>query len=352
MSVRRAYVGVVVLGLLSGACTSEPAPAAAPATQSPSPSPSPTPSPTPTATPEPKPTPVAALTGEALTDPSARRRPVVAVKIDNAPAAVPQEGLDAADVVFEEEVEGGITRFVALYQSRDPGAVGPVRSGREADAVLLPPFEPVVAISGAASSVIADLEDADLLVFEEGQAGAFRRRSGRRAPHNLFADVERLWSVGADLKPPDKPLWRFTAKPLRGGDRVAEAALTFSPFASATWRWSSQQRVWQRRQNGAVHATAGGEQLTADNVVVMRVTSTAGDRVDSAGNPTVSIDLTGRGEAVVLRDGRAYDARWRKRSATSPLRWLDEDGDPFPLAEGRTWVEVLPTGAVLELDRR
>ncbi|MDP9405249.1 MAG: DUF3048 domain-containing protein, partial [Actinomycetota bacterium] len=300
----------------------------------------------------PEPPPVGVLTGAPLPEPPARRRPIVAVKIDNAPRAVPQDGLDVADVVFEEEVEGGITRFVALYQSRDPGEVGPVRSGREADAVLLPAFEPVVAISGAAPNVIADLADADLLVFKEGQAGAFRRRPGRRAPHNLYADVGRLWAAGDALTSPDEPLWAFVAKTPPGGDRVAGAALTFSPFASAAWRWSPAQRVWQRRQDGSVHATAGGEQLTADNVVVMRVTSAAGDRVDSAGNPTVSIDFTGRGEAVVLRDGRAYDARWRKRSARSRLRWLDKDGDPFPLAPGRTWVEVLPTGAGFDLRGR
>jgi hypothetical protein len=287
---------------------------------------------------EPPPPPVAALTGVELDEPL--DRPVLAVKIDNAAAALPPQGLDAADIVFEEEVEGGLTRFLALFQSEDPEEIGPVRSGREVDADLLPEFDPVLAFSGAAHPVKNLLMEAEVPFYEEGQADdAFFRVPDRIAPHNLFAHTEQLWEAGEDQEVPVDPVFTFDEDTPFGGIETGTADLVFSAYSNAQWVWNDT--AWERLQNGSPHVTAEGEVITAQNVVLMRIETAQGNRTDSAGNPTVALDVFGKGPAIVLRDGERFKAQWVKEDADSPLQWLDKDGDPLPLTPGSTWVELL-----------
>lgn len=337
---RPVLLTLAVLALLAGGCTKdEPAVGASPPTA-------------PSASPSPQPPPVAALTGVQL--PERIERPVLAVKIDNASAALPPDGLEDADIVFEEEVEGGLTRFLALFHSNDPEEVGPVRSGREADADLLPPFQPVVGLSGAARRVEKMFRDAGITFFQEedDEAGdAFYRVPDRVAPHNLFARTGALWAMGEDLPHPTEAVFEFDEEvPPRGRDAAA-VAVTYSTFANARWEWDPKTERWQREQNGSPHATADGTTISSDNVVVMRVASRPGDRRDSAGNPTVELDVVGKGRAIFLRDGEVFNGRWRKDSPDDQVQWLDADGDTFGLRPGQTWVEVLPLGDDLEVTR-
>ncbi len=301
------------------------------------------------ASPTPPPVLVGPLTGIDLDEPSPVR-PVLAIKIDNAPLALPPLGLDVAEVVIEEEVEGGITRFIALYHDTDPGLVGPVRSGREVDADLLPAFQPIVALSGGAPSVRKLLERAGLTVrSERTRDEGFSRDPDRPAPHNLFADSTALWELDHDLPQPREPVWDFAKDVPEGGSATVRADLEFSPATSAGWSWSADDDEWQRDQNGAEHVAENGERIAADNVVIMRVESRPGDRTDSSGARTLTLDVVGEGEAVVLRDGQAFQARWHKGSAEEQVRWLDADGNPLPLRPGRTWVELLETAAGLDI---
>lgn len=282
----------------------------------------------------------APLTGVETDDPGVLERPVLAVKIDNAAAARPQLGLDAADIVFEELVEGGQTRLIALYQAESPDQVGPVRSGREVDAELLPAFDPTLALSGAAAPVWTLLRAARLRTFEEGQAdGAFRREPTRRAPHNLMVSPAGLWAA-ADGAPAAQP-WPIDETAPAGGDPAAAADLRFSPETRVAWTWDGDG--WIRNHDGDPHLAMGREQLRADTVVVARVDVGPGDRVDSGGYPTVAIDVLGEGDAIVLRDGRSFAGRWAKPSADDQFVWRDAAGQPLPVAPGRTWVELVPT---------
>ena len=338
---RRVLCALAVLALfVTGCTTSQPAPA--PTTPPPSPSPSPSPSP-------PPPT-FAPLTGQEVDDEV--DRPVLALKIDNAPAALPPDGLQAADVVIEEEVEGGLTRFLALYHSQLPKQVGPIRSGREADAEILPPYGAVLGYSGAANPVQSMLRQAGITFYEEGEGGnSFFRVSDRRAPHNLFARPESLIRAGGDLSAPDgtEPIWTYEESAPSGGNKSESAGLRFSPYLSASWTWN--KGAWEREQNGRDHVTAADKTLTADNIVIMRVETSTGGRRDSSGNPTLTLDVIGRGRATILRDGKAYQARWRKDGVRQHLQWLDKGGDPFPLKPGNTWVEMLPTKGNLSLSK-
>ncbi|MPZ72829.1 MAG: DUF3048 domain-containing protein [Nitriliruptorales bacterium] len=328
---------ISVLVLLVAGCTRKPAA-------------EPSETPTPTAAPSPEPTPVAALTGEELDEPI--ERPILAVKIDNASAALPPDGLEAADIVFEEEVEGGLTRFLALFHSDDPEDIGPVRSGREVDADLLPPFQPVLAFSGAAKPVKGLLRRAGVLFFEEGEPDkeTFYRVPDRRSPHNLFAHTEQLWEAGEDLAVPGEPVFTFDKATPDGGRQTAGARVVYSNFANADWTWNDKQNRWERVQNGSPHTTAAGDTLTADNLVFMRIKSGQGGRSDSAGNPTIELRVIGKGQATVLRDGQRFRARWTKRSAEDPLE-LASQRDPLALRPGTTWIQFVDQDGELTFRR-
>lgn len=366
----------VLLGLLaglllvtgcSGAVGADAAAAAAP---SPSPSPSrraappPTrsaaavrsarPSPTPSPSPTPGP-PVLALTGMSP-DPARSEvldRPVLAVKVDNAREARPQEGLDRADVVFTEIVEDGLTRFLALYQSTDAGVVGPVRSGRDMDALILPAFSPVLAMSGAAPPTLAILEAAGLPMVHEDDdpRAALSRAPDRPRPHNMYIDTAIAWQqegAGAQSAP---AAWPHDPAVPPGGVPATGMDLRFSDTADAAWRWEAGSGLWRRSQDGGPHVTVAGAQLGAHNVVLARVALAEGDGVDVTGARTVDALVIGEGEAVVLRDGRSYTGRWRKTAADTQFEWLSPDGSALPLSPGTTWIELAPIDqpfAVLE----
>ncbi|MGI9018272.1 MAG: DUF3048 domain-containing protein [Euzebya sp.] len=309
----------------------------------------PTPTPTPTLTPTPTPTPTPIeptypLTGAPATDMARLELPALGIKIDNSPAARPQLGLDQADIIFEELVEGGITRFLAIFNSIDPGEAGPVRSGRDVDADLFPAFDGILAISGAAAPTYNVLFSAGLTVFEEGQAGgAIYRVRDRAAPHNLNAIAERLWAAGSDAPAAAQP-WVFDADVPEDGQDVPAVVARFSREYGHSWAWRPDRGVFERGQNGTRHLTAGGEQVAAENIVYASVQIGAGGGVDVRGSGTVSVSLIGEGPAVFLRDGQMFEGSWRKTSRETQFEWLDAAGRIFPLAPGRTFVELQPNG--------
>lgn len=267
-------------------------------------------------------------------------RPVLAVKIDNARAARPQSGLDRADVVVTELVEGGLTRFLALYQSADAGVVGPVRSGRDLDALLLPAFHPLLAMSGAAGPTQAVLDAAGLPSFSEHRdPGAFSRSPARRAPHNFYADTAALRAFAPPL-PSAAPTWPRSVEIPPGGLPTAQLALRHSEHATAGWTWDVLRGRWLRGQDGAAHLTDLDAPLGADNVVLLRAAMVTGGGVDVTGAATVDALLLGAGDAVLLRDGQSWPLRWRKTAPAAQLEWLTLEGAAFPLRPGTTWIEL------------
>lgn len=290
--------------------------------------------------------PIYPLTGEEIdpADEGALTRPALGIKIDNAPQARPQLGIDLADVVFEELVEGGVTRFLAIFQSSDPGEAGPVRSGRDVDADLFPPFDGVLAISGAAAPTYSVLFAAGLTVFEEGQAGgAIYRVADRPAPHNLNAIAQRLWDSAPD-SPPARVPWPIDGATPPAGTPIRNVRVAMSDEYSHSWAWRPDDGVFERGQNGTRHVAADGEQIAAANVVYATVQIGSGGGVDVSGAATVSIDLISSGPAAFLRDGQIFEGTWRKTSRDRHLEFFSSAGAPFALAPGRTWIELLPAG--------
>ncbi|MEH0449530.1 DUF3048 domain-containing protein [Streptomyces sp. B21-102] len=269
--------------------------------------------------------------------PSAVAAPVLAVKIDNAPPARPQTGLDAADVVYVEQVEGGLSRLMAVYATRLPKAVGPVRSARESDLELLRQFhQPVLAFSGAQGRLLPLIDRAPLdAVTPSDASGAYFRGADRAAPHNLFLRPNRLLpsAPGAAALTTG---FRYGPAP-SGGTTAASRAVRY-PAARFTFTWSASRAGWLVSTDGAATRTSEGQPLAPATVVVQYVKVRTSRFHDFLGNNTPYTETVGSGKAQVLRDGRAYDVNWRRGTATDGTDFTTADGAPVAFARGQVWV--------------
>ncbi|WP_299960575.1 DUF3048 domain-containing protein [uncultured Modestobacter sp.] len=281
--------------------------------------------------------------------------PALAVKIENSVDARPQTGLGAADVVWEQVVEGGISRYVAVYHSTLPPQLGPVRSIRPMDPAIAAPLHGLFAASGGQAGYVRDVADAGLqvLTFDAGDDG-FARIATRSAPHNVYVDTQALLAQ-ADATHLADPAPQFDlattpdqAGAVLAGTPASTLSLTLSGVSRPQWTWSAPEARWLRAEGGTPAVEADGARLGAANVVVLRVDVVSTGGVDPAGNPIPEIVLAGRGAALVASGGRTLPATWVKGGVADRVVLLGADGNPVRLAPGRTWVELVPNrgGAV------
>lgn len=287
-------------------------------------------------------------------------RAALAVKIDDTERGRPPTGLTRADVVFEEMVEGGLTRLLAVYQSQDPDTVGPVRSARSTDLFVLAELgRPLFAWSGANPTFAAAVEAADIIdVGMRAAPDAYRRSAGRPAPYNLYAAPDRLRQAAAArddaaAATPPRPLFLYRAAdaPLSGpGIEATPGFRTTGAGGLATdieWTWDAASASWERRQSGSPHLDGNGQPVRAANVI-LRITPYRDSGVrDSVGAIVPEAEAVGDGDAWLLSGGRAQLGRWHKPSADAPTTYTDTAGAPLRLAPGPTWVEVLPPGTAV-----
>jgi hypothetical protein len=305
-----------------------------------------------TTTTEPPTGPVAPLTGLRVTDPALINRPPLAVKIDNldspGESAVPQSGLIRADVVFEEVVEGNITRLVAVFHSRQPGRVGPIRSARTTDVQLLPQLgRPLLAWSGGNAGVTQAVRTSPSIIDAgwDSQPRSFARDHSRRAPHNLYAQGDELWDRAPAGTPPPPQLFEYR-KTGEANPTTARGALgvdiSWGPrsVAPASWRWDGKLRLYIRSQRGRMHTDADGTPITAKNVVVL-VTRYG---VSAADTRSPEAQTVGDGELFVFTNGRVLHGLWSRPDINRPAKLVDDQGQPIKLSPGQTWVELPAAG--------
>jgi hypothetical protein len=258
------------------------------------------------------------------------------VKMDNTPSSAPQVGLDAADLVVEELVEGGSTRLAAFYYSDLPSEVGPVRSMRASDIGIVSPVGATVVTSGAASVTIARIEEAGIPFFAEGDEGLYREDS-RRAPYNLMADLEETADAASteeEARPVDYLPWG-DAEDLPAGQPAKTIAASFSGGHTTSWRFEGGGYT-------NVNSYADPEApFPADTVVVLRVQVGDAGYTDPAGNPVPETKLEGTGPAMVFHQGRLVRGTWTKADLMSPLELSTKAGELIVPA-GRTWIELIP----------
>jgi hypothetical protein len=282
---------------------------------------------------------VAPLTG--LPDPSgaAAGRPVLTVKIENTPISRPQAGLDAADVVWEEVVEGGITRFAAMFQSTGADVIGPIRSVRLTDQSIVWPVGGIFAYSGGAQYAIDSIKTAPVTLVDESKARSamFRDRS-RRAPDNLFGHTDPLWAFGGQPVPPP-PLFTYrTTGESPKGRPATTATIGFSAGYAVTYTWDAAGGTWKRSMSGRPFTVSSGQQVAPANVVIEVVQYQGG-----AGNKGAEGALTGTGRLLVLTAGQVVEGTWSRPDKAKPARLLDASGREIGLTPGRTWVELPDT---------
>ena len=273
-------------------------------------------------------------------------RPMIAVKVENSDLAYPLAGLERAEVVYEEPVEGGITRFAALYQCAAPGRVGPVRSARTTDPKILAPYadEPVLAYSGANPKVATILDQAGIISLTETTANAaYVRDDARSAPHDLFVSVRELYPIAAEQGAGDAPprsVFRYDEEVPTPNRPRTGATVTFSTSTVVGWSWTDGR--WQRLLDGAPMTAESGAPIAVDNVVIQQVRVTDSDIVDVAGFPSPEVRLVGRGRAWILRDGSLIVGRWRRASLDEATVFETTAGDEIALAPGTTFVQLIP----------
>ena len=294
------------------------------------------------------------LTGAPVHGSEVPARPALAVKIENAPEARPQAALNEADVVVEEPVEGGYTRFIAVFQCGDSDRVGPVRSGRTTDPDYLRQLGPAVFGYAGGRDVVkrevpkVGLVDVNYIVA----AGAYTRDDSRAAPHNLYTTTDALWRAGRSKEEAPDPLFTYAQTWDGAAKRLRSVHLPYSGVSDVYWHWNGAQGAWLRSHGDVPHVLEGNERVSATNVVIQVVSVTDSDFLDSAGNPSPEVDLTGSGRAYVLRDGEVIRGRWERESVHDVTMFVTKDGTEIALAPGRTWVELLPSGVPVELERR
>jgi hypothetical protein len=264
--------------------------------------------------------------------------PVLAVKIDNIVYARPQTGLRSADLVYVIPVEGGLTRFMAVFSSHIPPVIGPVRSARQSDLDLLRQFgRPAFAWSGATPHLVPFIERAPVADLYALQVGGYYRSASRAAPYNLYADTRQLLREAPHPSKASDIGFRFGAQP--GGTPIASYSVKY-PAASYTFRWSASQKRWLTWIDGAPAEATEGGQLGGSTVVIQYTQITTSRFLEYGGRPPYA-KSTGSGRAVILRNGRVYSVRWSRPSLNAGTTYT-LDGKRMLFAPGQVWVVLAP----------
>ena len=290
-----------------------------------------------------EPPPLCPLTGVEAEDESLLERRVLAVKIENAPEARPQIGLAAADIVYEQEAEGGITRFNVLYHCGDSERIGPIRSARPVDPAILQQYgDPLFVHAGSVDAVIEDVEAAGIEDINCNFAEEVCPRDPNfEAPHDVFTSTDALRDAGETPGAPPEAVFTYD-EGVPKGKRGREVNLNFSPVANVIWRYRANQGQYLRFHDDTPHDLEDGSQVTAENIVVMVVERFDTRITDAAGNAVPNFEIVGSGDLYVFRDGKVITGRWDRDEESDKTQLLTKKGEEILLAPGQTWVELFP----------
>jgi hypothetical protein len=282
------------------------------------------------------------LTGRTAKGGAVPDRPALAVKVENLPAARPQTGLSWADVIYEEPVEAGITRFIVVYQCQDASRVEPVRSGRLTDPLILSQFgTPVFGYAGAVPAVIKAVASAGIIDVNFTQAPqAYHRDPNRDAPHNLYTSTDELYAAAHRPTGIPQPVFTYDGAVPSTGSAASSVHVPFSQQSDVVWSWSAN--AWLRSYGSEPATYSDGKQMSTTNVVIQMVRIKMTDITDVNGVHSPEVVATGSGKAYILRNGKVITGTWSRPRLSDLTVFKDANGDEIPLAPGRTWVELTP----------
>jgi hypothetical protein len=274
------------------------------------------------------------------------QRPALAVKIGNEPlGARPQSGLNEADIVYDTPAEGGIMRYVAVFQCENASSIGPVRSVRYVDWHIIRQFlHPILAY---ANGIIPDvntvasekwLENADLLT---NASAAGTRITTRVAPDNLYTSTSALYGLFPDSKSPPPPVFSYSSSTPSGAKSIGSVAIDFSYGTDVVWKWTGS--AWSHFYGTTQDVdTLTGSPVTTTNIVIEIVKYKLGPYAESTGGSgDVESQTIGSGPGYILRGGTEIPVTWQRTNLSSPDTFTAADGAKVSLAPGRTWVEMV-----------
>lgn len=281
------------------------------------------------------------LNGVEVPDEAATKRVVTAVMIENSPDARPQSGLAEADVVFEAVAEGGITRFIALYQPSRPSIVGPVRSLRPYYADWAAGFDPSVAHVGGSPEALSMIRSGNYGVDldEFFNSASYWRASDRYAPHNVYTNFDRLDSLNAVKK--------HTSSQFNFVPRVNEQAME-TPDAttinigvstgafSVGYDYNPSSNSYDRKQGGVAHTDREKGRISPKVVVVLKTNVSL-----SADGEHMNIATSGSGTAYVFQNGTVVEGVWSKAGPKNQLFIKNAEGADIKLVRGQTWITTI-----------
>jgi Protein of unknown function (DUF3048) N-terminal domain/Protein of unknown function (DUF3048) C-terminal domain len=328
---RVSWIAALLAGLLLAGCTSEPTS---------TPDAPETPSSSPTIEPE------CSLSGMDVPSGIDAARPAVGVKIENHPSAYPLSGLEDAEIVYEELVEGGYTRFLAIYHCTDAAKAGPIRSARSVDPAILGPITKILGAAGGNKFVKRFLSRGKIITIDEDtKGGALRRvaRAGVATEHTLYANTAKVRTIGSKKFDEAPPLELFEFGALQSGGKPAKTVEIRFGSTIVQFRWKSGTYV--RYDFGEPLVNDKGKKITADNILIEQHRLVYSKRLkDVLGNPSIKIDdVTGSGPAALFRDGQVILGRWQRSSEDSPVQFVTKDGEPMVLKVGSIWIELAPS---------
>jgi hypothetical protein len=323
------------------------------------PSPSPTPEPTAEPTPTPEPTPIlvsAPLTGRLVAPEVARQYPI-AVMIDDQSAARPQSGFNSASVVWQAPAEGGIPRYMLIFQETVPAAVGPIRSARYYYIAWAADWAAMYVHAGGSPQALSTLasKGAGQLVYNADQfryGGSFWRVKTRVAPHNLYSDGPTLRRLAGAIGAVDRPLtpaWTFAPDaPLESRPTGGQIDLAYQANR-IRFNYDHATNAYVRSVSGAApeRDAADGQVVAPRNVVIMVVPFAPLN--DGSTKNRLEAQVIGSGPAWIATNGQTIKGTWRKTSLTSPTTFVGPDGRPVTFTIGQTFIEVLESSSTIKV---
>lgn len=277
------------------------------------------------------------------------RRPAITVKISNTPDAHPQRGLGDADLVFVEPITAGTTRLAAIFHSKLPAQVGPVRSLRPMDAALAGPTKGIIANAMAERWVLDYIDRVsglDNLGTLRVPVGTYRLDSSRKAPNHVFARPDKLLELSKRTAPPS-PYFDYAPGPAQStaqveGTPASSVTIGYGDTSTATWTYNQTSHRWTRAEKWSPHLIENDGQVAADNVVVLTARR---DTSFPKAKPSMTIVdvFDASGSLKLLTGGKVVSGRWSKGGVTEPFKFTTTDGRPLLLTPGTTWIECALT---------
>lgn len=292
----------------------------------------------------PKPKYYSPLTGTELENEDQTLQAVTAIMIENSPSARPHSGLKEAGVVYEAIAEGGITRYLALYQESKPELVGPVRSLREYNVDWLTPYQAsVVHVGGSAAALdlVRNGEYRDIDQFFYPQA--YWRATDRYAPHNVYTSFERLDALNQEkgyTSSEFQSFARIDPKPAAEPSATQVVVNFSSELYNTRYAYNAADNNYTRYLAGATHQDRENGDITPSVVVAIWVN----ERTVLQDGYREEIQTSGEGKATIFQNGTALEATWRKSNRAAPLELIDAEGSPVKLVRGQTWIAAVPNG--------